>query len=71
MLQVTFTMICIFHKILELLKITTILRWTPSLEEEYIIKDVRNLFRLEKLKKETTKTTIKGKRDIFRLKKEN
>ena len=71
MLQVTFIMICIFHKILELLKITTILRWTPSLEEEYIIKDVRNLFRLEKLKKETTKTTIKGKRDIFRLKKEN
>ena len=27
---------------------------SPSLEEENIITDVRNLFRLEKLKKETT-----------------
>ena len=27
---------------------------SPSLEEENIIKDVRNIFRLEKLKKETT-----------------
>ena len=31
-----------------------------SLEGEKIIKDVRNLFRLEKLKKQTTDTIIKG-----------
>ena len=30
-----------------------------SLEGEKIIKDVRNLFRLEKLKKQTTDTIIK------------
>ena len=29
-----------------------------SIEEENIIKDVRNVLRLEKLKKETTDTTI-------------
>ena len=40
--------------------------------EEYIIKDVRNLFRSEELiKKETIGTTIKDIRNIFRLKKEN
>ena len=43
----------------------------PSPEEENIIKDVRNLFRLEKLKKETIDTTIKDIRNIFRLEKEN
>ena len=32
---------------------------TPRLEEENIIKDVRNQFRLEKLKKETTDTPIR------------
>ena len=42
----------------------------PSLQEENIIKHVRNLFRLEKLKKETNDTTIKDIRNIFRLKKE-
>ena len=42
----------------------------PSLQEENIIKYVRNLFRLEKLKKETNDTTIKDIRNIFRLKKE-
>ena len=31
----------------------------PRLEEETIIKDVRNLFRLERLKKETIDTTNK------------
>ena len=43
---------------------------SSSLEEKKI-KDVRNLFKLEKLKKETTGTTIKGMRNLFRLKKEN
>ena len=39
-------------------------------EEENIVKDVRNLFRLEKLKK-TIDTTIKDIRKRFRLEKEN
>ena len=38
------------------------------LGEKNIIKDVINLFRLVKLKKETTDTTIKDIRDLFRLK---
>ena len=37
--------------------------------EENIIKDVRNLFRLRKLKKETNDAVIKGIRNHFRLKK--
>ena len=41
----------------------------PSAEEENIIKDVRNFFRLEKLKKGTIDTTIKGIRNLFRLEK--
>ena len=41
---------------------------SSSLEEKKI-KDVRNLFKLEKLKKETTGTTIIGMRNLFRLKK--
>ena len=44
---------------------------SPSFEEENIIKDVRNLFRLEKLKKETIDTTIKDIRNLFSLEKEN
>ena len=36
--------------------------------EENIIKDVRNLFRLKKLKKETNDAAIKGIRNRFRLK---
>ena len=32
---------------------------SPNVEEENTIKDVRNLFRLEELKKETIDTTIK------------
>ena len=44
---------------------------SSSLEEENIIKDVRNLFRLEKLEKETNNALIKGIRNLFRLKKEN
>ena len=39
--------------------------------EENIIKDVRNLFRLKKLKKETNDVAINGIRNLFRLKKEN
>ena len=39
--------------------------------EENIIKDVRNLFRLKKLKKETKEAAIKGIRNLFRLKKVN
>ena len=44
---------------------------SPSLEEKGIIKDVRNLFRLRKLKKETLDTTIKDIRNLSRLEKEN
>ena len=39
--------------------------------EENIIRDVRSLFRLKKLKKETNDTAINGIRNLFRLKKEN
>ena len=39
----------------------------PRLEEEKIIKDIRNLF---KLKKEQIDTAIKDIRNLFRLKKE-
>ena len=38
----------------------------PRSEEEKIIKDIRNLFRL---KKELNDTAIKGLRNLFRLKK--
>ena len=41
----------------------------PRPEEENIIEDVRNLFRLEKLEKETVDTTIKDIRNLFRLEK--
>ena len=44
---------------------------SSSLEEEKIIKDIRNLFRLEKLKKETIDIAIKGIRNLFRTEKEN
>ena len=44
---------------------------SPSLQEENIIKNVRKRFILEKLKKEITDTTIKAKRNLFRLEKEN
>ena len=43
---------------------------SPSLEKENIIEDVRNLFNLENLKRETTDATLKTL-DFFRLKKEN
>ena len=38
---------------------------------ENIIKDIRNIFRLKKLKKEINDATIKCIRNIFRLKNEN
>ena len=44
---------------------------SPSLEEENIIKDVRNLFRLGKLKKQTIGSTVNRTRNLFRLEKEN
>ena len=44
---------------------------SPSLKEENIIKDVKNLFRLEKLKDETINTSIKDIRNLFRIEKEN
>ena len=67
MLQVNFIKIYIIHKIFVLLKITRILKLflkgfyffsqqSSSFEEENIIKDVRNLFRL---KKEIDDTAIK------------
>ena len=40
-------------------------------KEENIIKDVRNLFRLSRLKMETNNAAMKGIRHLFRLKKEN
>ena len=40
----------------------------PSPEEENIIKDIRNLFRL---KKELNYTTIKDTRNLFRWEKRN
>ena len=36
-----------------------------------ITKDVRNFFRIEKIKKEDTDTTTKGIRNLFKLEKEN
>ena len=44
---------------------------SPSLEEEKIMKDVGNRFRLNKLWKETNDVAIKGIRNLFRLEKEN
>ena len=43
----------------------------PKPEKKNIIKDVRNRFSLEKLKKETINITIKDIKNIFRLEKEN
>ena len=43
----------------------------PRLEEENTTKDVKNLFILEKLKKETTDTTNKDIRNLFKQEKEN
>ena len=43
----------------------------PRFEEENIIKDIRNLFRLENLKKETIDTTIKDIKNLFKLEKQN
>ena len=39
---------------------------SPSLEKENRIRDVRNLFRLEKVKKETIDTTLKGIKNFCR-----
>ena len=44
---------------------------SPRLEEENTAKDVKNLFILEKLKKETTDTTNKDIRNLFKQEKEN
>ena len=35
------------------------------LEEENMIKDIRNIFRLNKLEKETNEATIKGIRNLL------
>ena len=43
---------------------------SSSLEEDNIIKYVRNIFRLEKLKNETTDTTMKDRRNYCRVEKE-
>ena len=89
MLQVSFIMISIIHKISVLLKITIISKWylqsiidflkkiinffTAYIDGKFkkIIKDVRNFFRLEKIKKEDTDTTTKGIRNLFKLEKKN
>ena len=44
---------------------------SPSLEEENMIKYVRNIISLKKIKKETLDTTIKDIRSLFKLEKEN
>ena len=44
---------------------------SPSLEEENMIKYVRNIISLKKIKKETIDTTIKDIRSLFKLEKEN
>ena len=44
---------------------------SSSLDHKDLIKDVRNLFRLEKVKTDTIDTTIKGTKNLFRLEKEN
>ena len=84
MLQVNFTMIsiikswCYLARILERFLRSIIdffsqhmMRENPRHKEENIIKDVRNLFRLEKTKKETIDTTTKEITNLFRLQKEN
>ena len=43
----------------------------PRPEKENIIKDVRSISRLEKLKNETTDTTINAIKNLFRLEKQN
>ena len=43
----------------------------PRLEEENIIKVVRNLYRLKNLRKETTDTTTYNIKNLFRLEKES
>ena len=43
----------------------------PRTEEENINQDLRNIFRLRKVKKETIHTTIKDTRNFFILEKEN
>ena len=42
-----------------------------NIEEKNIIKDLKDFFRLKKLKKETTDTTIKIIRNLFIAEKEN
>ena len=44
---------------------------SPRIEDEKIIKYVKNLIRLEKLKKETADTSIKDIRNLVKLEKEN
>ena len=95
MLQISFIMTYIVHKILVLLIITRIFKTvfkenkknnqqfsqhitmkTARLEEDKnvednINKDVRNLFRLKKLKNEINYSAIKDIKNVFRLKKES
>ena len=78
MLQVNFIMICIIHNILVSLIITRIC-WKiitfsqhiiiESSRLQNVIKDVRNLFRLNKPKSETNDAWIEGIRNLFRLEK--
>ena len=42
---------------------------SPSPEKENINKDVRNLFRLDKLEKQANDVAIKGIRNLFRFEK--
>ena len=42
---------------------------SPSLDEENIIENVRNLFRLNKIENETNDAAIKSIRNLLRIKK--
>ena len=44
---------------------------SPMIEKQKIIKYVKNLFRLEQLKKETIDTSIKNIRNLARLEKKS
>ena len=58
---------CFFKEYVRLLCLQNIVMGSLTLEEENIIKDIRNLFRL---KKELDYTAIKDIRNLFRLERE-
>ena len=86
MLQANFIMIYIIHKIMRILKrfskrllfylknndfFSQYIMMESSRPEGNIIKNIGNVFSVEKLKKETNYATVKGARNLFKLEKEN